>query len=116
MAFSKYPNSSGVPAGGTTGQVLSKLSNADGDADWQNLSGVSVSSVNAQTGSVVLVTDDIAEDGAPINLWFTNARAQAAAVADAINNGVTNIAPSQNAVFDALAGKQPAITGTFNSF
>jgi hypothetical protein len=26
----------GVPDGGTTGQVLKKLSNADGDADWQN--------------------------------------------------------------------------------
>ena len=29
-------------------------------------------------GSITLVTDDIAEDGSPVNLWFTNARAQAA--------------------------------------
>jgi hypothetical protein len=33
--------------------------------------------------------------------------AAAAVVADAINDGTTTIAPSQNAVFDALAGKQP---------
>jgi len=33
-----------------------------------------------------------------------------AKVADAINNGVTTIAPSQNAVFDALALKQDALT------
>lgn len=39
---------------------------------------------------------------------YFNPRAYAdAKVADAINDGVTNIAPSQNAVFDALALKQP---------
>lgn len=39
---------------------------------------------------------------------YTDADAKAAAVADAINDGVTDIAPSQNAVFDALALKQDA--------
>jgi hypothetical protein len=39
------------------------------------------------------------------NLYFTDARARTAAVADSITDGVLNIAPSQNAVFDALAGK-----------
>ncbi len=28
-----------LPAGGTTGQVLTKLSNADGDADWEAAGG-----------------------------------------------------------------------------
>jgi hypothetical protein len=37
-----------------------------------------VLSVNTKTGAVVLVTDDIAEDGSPVNLWFTNTRARAA--------------------------------------
>lgn len=36
------------------------------------------------------------------------AAAKAACVADAINNGTTDVAPSQNAVFDALALKQDA--------
>ena len=31
-------------------------------------------------------------------------------VADAINDGITTIAPSQDAVFNALAGKEPTIT------
>ena len=31
----------GVPSGGTTGQVLTKNSNSDGDASWKNPSGVS---------------------------------------------------------------------------
>lgn len=38
----------------------------------------------------------------------TAAAAKAAAVADAINNGTTDVAPSQNAVFDALALKEDA--------
>lgn len=29
----------GVPAGGATGQVLTKKSNADGDADWEASGG-----------------------------------------------------------------------------
>lgn len=48
-------------------------------------------------------TDAITEGS--VNLFFTTARARTAAVQDAIANGVLNIAPSQNAVFDALALK-----------
>ncbi|MEK6626205.1 MAG: hypothetical protein AABY86_14640, partial [Bdellovibrionota bacterium] len=39
------------------------------------------------------------------NLYYTDARARTAAVADSIADAITNIAPSQNAVFDALALK-----------
>jgi ABC-type methionine transport system permease subunit len=65
-----------------------------------------VVSVNGLVGAVDLNTDSIPElfMGAT-NLYFTDARAQAAAVADSITDGVTNVAPSQNAVFDALALK-----------
>lgn len=66
-----------------------------------------VSSVNGQTGAVVLTTTNIAEG---TNLYFTDARARTAAVADAIADGVLNVAPSQNAVFDALALKQALLT------
>jgi len=53
-------------------------------------------------------TDDLSEGSS--NLYFTAARAKAAAVADAINNGTVDIAPSQNAVFDALALKEGTLT------
>lgn len=102
----------------------------DGSA-WQRLLSPtdSVLSVNGQTGTVVLDSDDIAEGATNLyytsarfdsalatkdtddlsegvtNLYFTDARAKAAAVADAITDGVTDVAPSQNAVFDALALK-----------
>nr|BDT30199.1 hypothetical protein BHI3_36650 [Bacteriovorax sp. HI3] len=46
------------------------------------------------------------------NLYFTAARAKSAAVADAINDGTTDVAPSQNAVYDALANKLSLSGGT----
>lgn len=49
-------------------------------------------------------TSDLTESG---NLYFTDARARTAVVDDAIADGMTTKAPSQNAVFDALALKQP---------
>lgn len=46
------------------------------------------------------------------DIVLSDADIQAASVADAINDSETAIAPSQNAVFDALAGKQNTITNT----
>ena len=108
--------------------VALNADNAD-MGDWQLLLTPTdaVQSVNSQTGVVVLDTDDISEgtnkyyssalfdtdfsgkdtddlsEGS--NLYFTDARAKSAAVADSITDAVTDVAPSQNAVFDALAGK-----------
>ena len=49
-----------VPDGGTTGQVLAKKSNADGDFEWVSGGGVPpVSSVNGKTGAVVLTSSDV---------------------------------------------------------
>lgn len=77
-------------------------------ADWQVLLTPTdaVQSVNGETGVVVLNTDHISEDGAPVNLWFTDARAKAATVSDIAYagswDGVTTIAPSKNAVYDKI--------------
>ena len=44
---------------------------------WKNAASSSgVTSVNSKTGAVTLVTDDIAEDGAPTNRYFTDSRAR----------------------------------------
>jgi hypothetical protein len=55
------PTGEGVPAGGLTGQVLTKVSDTDFDSDWQDPSG-GVTSVNGQTGDVMLGYADV---GAP---------------------------------------------------
>ena len=66
-----------------------------------------VISVNGQSSVVVLDTDDVSDTSAT-NKYFTASAAKAAAVGDVITNGVTDVAPSQNAVFDALALKADA--------
>jgi plastocyanin len=62
--------------GATTGQVLKH--NGTTFVPASDLNTDAVTSVNTFTGAVVLATDDIAEDGSPVNLWFTNARARSA--------------------------------------
>lgn len=64
-----------------------------------------------QTLSYVLLLDTFICQDIEFNSTQTDA-ITAAAVADEINNGTTDVAPSQNAVFDALAGKQDTISGT----
>jgi hypothetical protein len=126
-----------------------------GAAAWQKVTAEqAVTSVNGETGVIVLDSDDIAEgianlyytsarfdadlatkdtddlaegsnlyytqtrfddalaakdtddlDEGAANLYFTDTRAKSAAVADSITDAVTDVAPSQNAVFDALALK-----------
>lgn len=58
------PAGAGVVAGGTTGQVLKKKSGTDYDTEWADESGGAVDSVNGQTGTVVLDTDDIDDTSA----------------------------------------------------
>jgi hypothetical protein len=93
IVFGSLPQAAGTPS--AANDLINK-------AYADTLSGA-VSSVNGQTGVVVLDSDDISEGST--NLYFTNARAKAAAVADSITDGITDVAPSQNAVFDALALK-----------
>jgi hypothetical protein len=62
-----------------------------------------VTSVNGQTGTVSLSTDNVSEGST--NKYFTDSRAKTAAVSDSITDGITDVAPSQNAVYDALALK-----------
>ena len=74
----------------------------------RNIAGVSFDG----TGNISLTTQNISEHSS--NLYFTTARAKSAAVADAINNGTTDVAPSQNSVFDALALKLNLAGGTLS--
>jgi hypothetical protein len=62
--------------GATSGQVLKY--NGTSFVPASDLNTDAVTSVNTFTGAITLVTDDIAEDGSPVNLWFTNTRARSA--------------------------------------
>jgi hypothetical protein len=91
---------------GSNGDVLT--TDGSGTLSWTAAGAAPVTSVNSQTGIVNLTTANVTESG---NQYFTDARAQSAAVADSIADGTTDVAPSQNAVFDALALKEPSIAG-----
>ena len=82
---------------GASGKISISTLNDAGDEDLQISIGADVFDKTVDN------TDNITEG--VTNLFFTDARAKSAAVADAINDGTTDVAPSQNAVFDALALK-----------
>jgi len=63
-------------------------------------SGSAYVEISASPGTTDAVTEG------STNLYYTAARAKADTVGDTIADAVTDKAPSQNAVFDALAGKQ----------
>lgn len=89
--------------------VQGALNELQGDVDSRVPDSRTVNG-QALTSDITLTTDNVQESGTPTNLYFTVSRAKTAAVADAIVDAVTDVAPSQNAVFDALAGKEPSIT------
>jgi hypothetical protein len=103
----EYDNLAGFPATGETGKIyVAKDSNK-----VYRWSGSVYIEISASPGS----TDAVAEGST--NLYYTDARAKAAAVGDAIVNGVVDVAASQNAVFDALALKQNSLgTGTTSQY
>jgi len=70
-----------------------------------------VTSVNGKTGAAVLVTDDIAEDASPLNLWFTDARAKTAAVLNTTAGTETDQAASVSAMKSYVSTAIGAITG-----
>lgn len=93
-----YANLAAFPGTGTTG-IIYVADDTNKTYRW-NSGGSAYVEISASPGSTDAVTEG------STNLYFTAARAKAAAVADAINDGTTDVAPSQNAVFDALALKQ----------
>lgn len=91
----EYANQAAFPGTGATGIIYVAL-DTNKVYRWSGSAYVEISPSPGSTDAV--------PEGA-INLYFTDARARAAVVQDTISDGVTDRAPSQNAVFDALAGK-----------
>lgn len=73
-----------------------------GSVWYKSLNSNEVTSVNGQTGTVTLTSDHISEG---TNLYFTDARARAAAVENNLTASTT-VAPSKTAVNNALALKR----------
>lgn len=125
----------GIPEGGTTGQVLAKASDTDYDTEWVDQQGgggtgtvtsVSVVTNNGFLGTVenptttpaitisTTVTGMVKGNGTAISAAVANVDYATPAYVDAkvenqIVDGVIDIAPSQNAVFDADKNLQDQI-------
>jgi hypothetical protein len=91
----EFANLASLPVTGETAKIYVTL-DTNKTYRW---SGSAYIEISPSPGT----TDSLTEGS--VNLYFTAARAKSAAVADAINDGVIDVAPSQNAVFDALGLK-----------
>lgn len=89
----------GVVAGGTTGQVLVKKSNANFDTEWANPEAAAgVSSVNGSSGDVVLDQDDIA-DGTTAKQYTATEKTKLAGIQSGAQvNAVSSVAGKTGAV------------------
>jgi hypothetical protein len=114
------PNVTGtVVTTGDTGTVTNAMLAGSIANDKLSNSAITINGTSTSLGGTrTLVTDDIAEDGSPTNLWFTDERAQDA-VAQAIANGTqTNITITYNDAANSLSfnasGGVSSIAGTTN--
>jgi hypothetical protein len=94
----EVPTFSALPVTGETGKIYVTL-DTNYSYRWSGSTYVFI-------GRPIVNTDELAEG--TTNLYFTDGRAQSAVVTQVITDGVTNKAPSENAVFDALALKLDA--------
>lgn len=91
----EFANLAGFPGTGEAGKIYVDLA-TNKTHRW---SGSAYVEISASPGSTDAVTEG------STNKYYTDARARTAAVSQTITDGVTTSAPSQDAVFDALAGK-----------
>lgn len=100
----EYANLAAFPATGSTGTIYV----ADDTGKIYRWSGSAYVEISPSPGS----TDAVSEG--TTNLYFTAARAKSAAVANSITAGVTDVAPSQDAVVTALSGKLSSVVAGTN--
>lgn len=97
-----------------TGDLTADEISATGDISGANLSGINTGDQTSIVGIAGTKSefDTAVTDGNFLYVGdvtqYTDAMAKAAAVSNSITDGVTDVAPSQNAVFDALALKAEA--------
>lgn len=104
------PAGPGVPAGGTTSQVLGKASGADYDTEWVDQSGGTgggaVDSVNGQTGVVVLSASDVGADTAAARDTAIGVETSRAEGVEASKANTADLAPvATSGAYNDLSGK-----------
>ena len=104
---------SGVPEGGTTGQVLAKKSNADGDVEWVNQSGgsdvsseiasLSASASEAASNIASLSTENSTQSSEIGSL--SASASEAASELDSLSSAVSEVDSTQNVSIGSLTSE-----------
>lgn len=101
----------GLPTGGTAGQVPVKQSSADFDIAWETPPAAPVTSVNGQTGAVVLDAGDVGADAAGS---ATQALADANQYTDTavagVDTGVMTVVAGNNVTVDSTNPANPVVS------
>lgn len=101
----------GVPDGGTVGQVLTKQSNADYDTDWETPPTAPVTSVNGQTGDVVLDAIDVGADAAGSAAQaLSDANDYTDSAVAGVDTGVMSIVAGDNVTVDNSDPANPVVS------
>jgi hypothetical protein len=114
------PNVTGtVITTGDTGTVTNTMLAGSIANDKLTNSAITINGTSTSLGGTrTLVTDDIAEDGSPTNLWFTDERAQdavAAAIAAGTQTNITiTYSDENNSLSFNASGGVSSIAGTAN--
>jgi hypothetical protein len=100
-----------LPDGGTTGQVLAKASDGDYDTGWADNAEPPVTSVNGQTGVVVLDAADVGAypDTNPDGFVDAAGAANAAPIQSVTGDGVDNTDPANPVLTFPTAGEIGAV-------
>lgn len=105
------PAGAGLPTGGSTGQVPVKQSAADYDIAWETPPTAPVTSVNGQTGAVVLDAGDVGADPAGSAAQaLTDANTYTDNAVAGVDTGVMTIVPGDNVTVDSTDPANPVVS------
>lgn len=105
------PAGAGLPTGGTTGQVPVKQSAADYDIAWETPPTAPVTSVNGQTGAVVLDAGDVGADVAGSAAQaLSDANDYTDSAVAGVDTGVMTVVAGNNVTVDNTDPSNPVVS------
>lgn len=110
VSLSSTGNDITINSIGGSGEINTASNLGTGESVFKQKTGVNLEFKSLTAGAGIALTGNANDvQIASTITQYTDSQAKAAAVSDSITDGITDVAPSQNAVFDALALKQNSL-------